>query len=548
MRDARPQLQGPARLLGLKARAIAALLLAAAAAGGAPALAQCSGAIPNFRVADQTLGASITLAWDPPQGAPAGTAYEIVRTTAPGYCSLATGTVQIFTTNTPSYTAMLDVPASAYAFTVRLAQDPTITAGCQYADDNFPPPVKPNLAGQSTTPGQADFTFSESSDTAFLSLQLFRGTTAVLQPDLVAALAYCPAGSPHTFTDFGTGGSAATGGTLGGPYYYRLYAYNFGSAAGVAGVPSDLVAINVVAVCSAPGAVRSPTVQSAANPAAPVTGTDVLRVFWLPPATGQAPADYEYRINGDPFTAVSGTEATAPPRGNNDPITLTVHARACSPSVTGPDVSSTVISPVAPGANFASSTPARVGQPITFTDTSSPQATSWLWLFDDGTSSTEQSPSKVFTDVRTHQIALIASNGSGSSVKLASINVVVASASVVTASRNRRGFDSTADPTRRIHPALRLAGEGHAFLTLRSRKNEDAVVYLRFLDRAANAVLERRLVASAGPEATHDIGAYGLSGDYALEIVTGGDVVAAVATDSRPSRTARPVKRGDDAN
>jgi PKD repeat protein len=534
---------GSARLRGAKTRGIAVILLAAAAAGAAPVLAQCSGSIPNFRVTDQTPGVSITLAWDPPPGAPADTVYEIVRTTASGYCGLPGGTVQTFRTTNTTYTALLDAPLSAYGFTVRLAGDPTVTAGCQYVDDNFPPPTKPHLAGAAPTPGQADLTFSEPNDQAYLSLLLFRGTTPASQPDLVMALSYCPPGETHTFTDYGPGGSAA-GGTLAGPLYYRLYAYNFGSATGSAGVPSDLLALTVLAACTAPGAPRSPAIQPAANPSAPVTGTDYLLLAWLPPSGGQAPTGYEYRINGDPFTAVAGTQVTVPPRGSNDPITLTVRARACDPSVAGPEASSTVYALAAAGANFTFSTPARAGAPITFTDTSSPQATSWLWLFDDGTSETVQSPTKTFAAAGTHQVALIASNGSGSSVKVVSIDVVSAS-SAVAASLERRAFEDT-EPGRRRLSGVRLRGEGHTFLILRSLETEDAVVYLRLLDGAGNALLERRLVAPPGREVINDVGAFGLAGVTTLEVVTSSDVVPALADDSARRRTARKVRRGFD--
>ena len=546
MGDARLHTKGATRSWQSRVRVVAILLLAATAA--APMVAQCSGAIPNFRVTDETPGSSITLAWDAPGGAPPSTVYEIVRVNAPGYCSIPTGSVRTYTTTSTTFTAILDVPNSAYTFTVRLQSDPSVSAGCQYASDTFPPPSKPSLAGASPTPGQAVLTFSYPSETAYFAMLLFRGTTAASQPDLVAAPEYCPAGTVYSFTDFGPGGSAAGGGTLSGPYFYRLFAYNFGSAAGEAGVPSDLISINVIGACSAPDAPRNPTVTSAANPSAPVTGTDFLTVSWLAPLAGQAPSNYEYRINGDAFTSVPGLSATAPPRGTNDPITLTVRARACNPSVAGPEVSSTVVALVSPGANFTFTTPAQATKPITFTDTSSPQATSWLWLFDDGTSATTQSPTHTFSTTGVHQVALIASNGSGSSVKVVSINVVAASSSVVTASRERHAFDATDDPGRSRLRDILLRGEGHTLVALRSLESEDEVVYLRFLDRAGNAVAERRLVAPAGQEATQDIGAYGLSGEYTLEVVMSGRVVAAFISDSAPQRTARPVKRAPDEN
>ena len=45
-----------------------------------------------------------------------------------------------------------------------------------------------------------------------------------------------------------------------------------------------------------------------------------------------------------------------------------------------------------------------VNQAINFTDTSSPQATSWLWIFDDGGTATVQSPSHTFTAAVSHEL------------------------------------------------------------------------------------------------------------------------------------------------
>jgi PKD repeat protein len=51
---------------------------------------------------------------------------------------------------------------------------------------------------------------------------------------------------------------------------------------------------------------------------------------------------------------------------------------------------------------------------IAFTDTSSPDATGWLWDFGDGTTSTEQSPTHVFAAGGTYTICLTASSECGS--------------------------------------------------------------------------------------------------------------------------------------
>jgi hypothetical protein len=260
-----------------------------------------------------------------------------------------------------------------------------------------------------------------------------------------------------------------------------------------------------------------------------VTGTDFLSLSWSTPS-GPAPSGYEYRINGDPFTAVSGTSVTVPPRGANVPITLTVRA-LCNPDVAGQETQSSVYSPAPPTANFTFSSGA-VNQPIRFTDTSSPQATSWLWLFDDNTTATAQSPSHSFTQGGTHNVALIASNGSGSTLKVLPVPVTGTASRASTSARIR--FESS-EPDRRRLSDIAISGPRQAWLTITSRDSQETIVYLRFLDQAGRLLLERRLSIPAGQDAVNDVGAYGLEGSFMLELVSGQRFNASLA-DSAPGR------------
>jgi uncharacterized repeat protein (TIGR01451 family) len=286
--------------------------------------------------------------------------------------------------------------------------------------------------------------------------------------------------------------------------------------------------------CDPPGAPLDPTIEPAGNATAPPTGTDFLRVRWEPPASGPAPASYEFRINGDPYTVVVGaTSAVVPPRGSNDPMTLFVRAH-CNADVAGPEVASPTYSLAPPVANFTFSA-ARVGSPVNFTDTSSPQATSWLWIFDDGDTSTLQSPMHTFTTAGTHRVALIASNGSGSSQVIKEIAVSPSTSGGGAVTSSVRAFE-TADGGRWSLPGVKLAGSRHAWLALTSSETEETIVYLRLLDSDGLVVLERRLAIAPGQLAVNDVGAYGVEGTHNLEIVSSRPVVASLSQpDKQPS-------------
>jgi len=279
-------------------------------------------------------------------------------------------------------------------------------------------------------------------------------------------------------------------------------------------------------VCDLPAAPSDPRIANASNPSGPVTGADPLLLSWGPPATGPAPRGYEYRINGDAYAPTSATSVTAPARGSNDPVQLFVRAVSCVPDAPGPDATTLPVAPAAPGSDFVVPTNVQVGQSATFTDTSSPQATSWLWIFDDEETSTVQSPTHVFTQAGNHKVALIASNGSGSEVKIQT--VVVAPASSAPGIAPVSVLLQADQPGTLSLRWVRLSGPGRTWLILSSSSGAEEVVFLRLIDPAGSVRLERRLVLEAGEEAINDIGAWGMRGTFAVEAVTSGRVTASL--------------------
>jgi uncharacterized repeat protein (TIGR01451 family) len=288
--------------------------------------------------------------------------------------------------------------------------------------------------------------------------------------------------------------------------------------------------------CEPPEAPLTPTIESLGNPTGPLTATDFLLVAWQAPASGSPPSAYDFRINGDPdTTVVGGTSAVAPPRGSNDPITLHVRGK-CNPDVAGPEAVSPTYSLAPPVADFTFST-ATAGSPVSFTDTSSPQATSWLWIFDDGGTSTAQSPMHTFTTAGTHQVALIASNGSGSSTRIKDVPVSASGALGSVAIRSLRSFAAAGNERWRLPWVAILSGKP-ASLEIMSGATEETVVYLRFLDGEGRLVLERRISVAPGETAVNDVSAWGLEGLYTLELVSRQGIEAVLGQPfDRPDKT-----------
>jgi hypothetical protein len=222
------------------------------------------------------------------------------------------------------------------------------------------------------------------------------------------------------------------------------------------------------------------------------------------------------------------------PRGTKlDPIQAFVKAYGCVPEKAGPE---TAGDPVAlfltpPKAQFSVSSNPRANVPVVFTDTSSPQATSWLWIFDDGTTDSRQSPTHTFAIPGPHVIFLIASNGAGSSQTSQSISVGAAGTALVLAT-SVVPIDST-DPGRR-RARVEILWRETVLLRLQTQGSGEAIVFLRFLDSTGAAVLERRLSVHPGAETVHDLGAFGIGGTYTIELVSSQDFEPALTVAGRP--------------
>ena len=289
-----------------------------------------------------------------------------------------------------------------------------------------------------------------------------------------------------------------------------------------------------ITVCGPPAAPGSPTIRPAGNPQGPVTATDFLDLSWEAPTSGFPATRYDWRINGGTWNAAAGTSAIAPPRGAVDPVQLFVRAYACDPEEgPGAEASSPVYSLEPPQASFAVPASVIAGQPAAFTDASSPQATSWLWFPGDGMPvTTFQSPTVTFPSAGPQVVVLVATNGSGTSTKSTTVNVLPASAVRTGAGSFARRLDRQADGR------LALDGvdvvRGTALLLRRLAGEGDSIAFLRFVDPTGATVVERRLVLAAGEEARHELSAFG-EGSFRIELVGPEGLEATVVTTAVPT-------------
>lgn len=290
----------------------------------------------------------------------------------------------------------------------------------------------------------------------------------------------------------------------------------------------------VITVCGPPAAPVSPVVRPQGNPQGPVTATDFLALAWGAPASGFAPTRYEWRINGGSWNSIAGTSASAPPRGAIDPVQLFVRGFACDPERgPGEEAASPVYPLAAPVASFSVPASIVAGQAVTFTDTSSPQATSWLWFPGDGMpATTVQSPTVTFPAAGPKVIVLVASNGSGSSSRATTINVVPASAVRSATGYAVRSLER--EPDGRLALGRVEVEPGTTLLLRRLEGDGEAVAFLRLVDADGRVILERRLVLAAGEEARHDLSAWGSTGAFRVELVGPDGLEAAVVELSMP--------------
>ncbi len=289
-----------------------------------------------------------------------------------------------------------------------------------------------------------------------------------------------------------------------------------------------------ISVCGPPAAPESPTIRPAGNPQGPVTATDFLDLSWAAPASGFPATRYDWRINGGPWSAAAATSAIAPPRGAVDPIQLFVRAYACDPEKgPGAEASSPVYALAPPQASFAVPASVVAGQPATFTDTSSPQATSWLWFPGDGMPvTTVQSPTVTFPSAGPRVVVLVATNGSGTSTKSTTVNVLPASAVRTAAGSFARRLDRQADGRLALDGVE--VGRGTALLLRRLAGEGEAIAFLRFFDSSGAPAVERRLVLAEGEEARHELSAFG-EGSFRIELVGPEGLEATVVTTAVPT-------------
>ncbi|MBK9969132.1 MAG: hypothetical protein IPP07_31650 [Holophagales bacterium] len=418
----------------------------------------------------------------------------------------------------PAQTVLFTVQAAAgtasgpSAITALVSDARGVRSTANFVANVLPPAFTPSVAPSAAVlnPNGAAVTFTASlvvggcPPTADVVV-----TPSGLPPGVTVTPAAQPIGPPAfppTAFSFAASSSAAPG--------RSTILFTFRTSEGTA-----RTATAVINVCGPPEAPVSPVVTPKGNPSGPVTATDFLGLAWAPPASGFTPTRYEWRINGGDWASVEGTSASAPPRGSVDPVQLFVRAWACTPDRgPGAEAASPVYALSPPVASFSVPSSIVAGRPVTFTDTSSPQATSWLWFPGDGmTATTVQSPTVTFPAAGPKVVVLIASNGSGTSSKAVTVNVLPASAARPETGSAFRALERKEDGRLALD---RVEVEPGTTLLLRRLEGEgSAVAFLRFVDVDGKVVVERRLVLAAGEEARHDLSAWGAKGAFRVELV-----------------------------
>ncbi|MCL4808677.1 MAG: hypothetical protein KJ062_12955, partial [Thermoanaerobaculia bacterium] len=114
-------------------------------------------------------------------------------------------------------------------------------------------------------------------------------------------------------------------------------------------------------------------------------------------------------------------------------------------------------------------------------------------------------------------VVLVATNGSGSSTKATTVNVLPASASTAAASLAVRSLDRQKDGRLALDGVVVEAGT--SIILRRLEGDGAAVAFLRLLDDDGALVLKRRLVVAEGEAARHELWAWGALGTFRVELV-----------------------------
>jgi PKD repeat protein len=291
--------------------------------------------------------------------------------------------------------------------------------------------------------------------------------------------------------------------------------------------------------CAVPNPPPSAQITVAGNLGAPVTGIDFLDLSWTAPTP--APAFYFWALNGVAAQTTATSVLNQPPTGSNDPIVLQVRA-ACSETAFS-SATEVTVSPSPPQASFSASSPVGVGDDVLFTDTSTPAATSVLWIFGDGAISDQQSVTHRYEAAGRYTAWLFASNGAGFDSRSQEIDVVPAAPVRMSLEHSRRAFESDGSGRQSL-AGVQIRPGGERWLHVRSLEaSERAIAFLRFRDADGRLVAQRSLYVAPGQDAVYDLTAYGHTGVYTLEIVSMQAVAASVVGREERARVTRRVER-----
>lgn len=166
-----------------------------------------------------------------------------------------------------------------------------------------------------------------------------------------------------------------------------------------------------------PGGVSTAQHSVTVKAAPPVAG------FTANPSSGKVPLNVQFtNTSTGSITSYAWTFGDGSSSSDQNPshtysktgtfkVTLTVKGPGGSKSVSH-SVKVTPIPP--PVAGFTAPSSATINQPVTFTNTSTGNITAYSWTFGDGSSSSETSPTHIYTTARTYTVTLKVTGPGGS--------------------------------------------------------------------------------------------------------------------------------------
>jgi len=150
------------------------------------------------------------------------------------------------------------------------------------------------------------------------------------------------------------------------------------------------------------------------NPASPAAGQEVQ----FTDLSTDAPTAWRWDF-GDGSTSSSRNPSHVFTAAGSFSVVLTI--TSASGSLTATQTVPVTAGPIAKF-TFSPATPA-IGQVVQFSDVSSGNPTSWLWDFNDGSTSSDPNPSHVFASPGHYSVSLVAGNASGSGSTSAMVSI-----------------------------------------------------------------------------------------------------------------------------